>query len=491
MSQTRRIFLPGIVLAALIGLTLILPGISSWVNDEPILMEMALRYNRTASDIYGIYLPFTPSPFGLLGTRGARYGPVPAWVDQILLAISHNLLVMASIRAVLFSGLTALALYRLAKTLDLSPWFAAVTMISPWLWLYSRLLWDCTCCVPIAAWLFAAYAAFLRRRGGHWLEVTVACLLLLPTVHLVGIALALPVAAHLLAFHWRAVWSRKWSVGGIAAAFIFLFRPYLVFIFSQTHPSLPPAHSPVLGWFFPLFGGHYLTLGVNGTIPGDGWQEYAPRSLRAIVSIARCITWLALPAVWLGMVLAAGRVVRSFRDRAIDAQAHLCMIAVGVWLAQTILDGFEELYFSPHYHVGTWIVYVFFAWLGVDWLSRMPSLVRAALRAGLVGYIGSILIAMPIIFGTLARHGGGSAETYGTCVGDQIDAVARIQRFSDQSTLDVQFSNWRRYPLEMKVLMELNSPPPGDRPTAHLTVKYRDEFPGDVHLSVDMISAMN
>ncbi len=61
---------PEFLLPLIVALTALRPGDASWLNDEPIMMEMALRYNRTASSIYGFYLPFTPCPFGLEGTRG-------------------------------------------------------------------------------------------------------------------------------------------------------------------------------------------------------------------------------------------------------------------------------------------------------------------------------------------------------------------------------------------------------------------------------------
>ncbi len=118
-------FPPGVFLLLIVALTAIRPGDSSWVNDEPIMMEMAIRYNRTASDLYGFYLPFTPCPYGLEGTHGARYGPLPVWIDQIFLATTHNVVAMLACRAILFTSITAVALYWLSRTLGFSSWFVS------------------------------------------------------------------------------------------------------------------------------------------------------------------------------------------------------------------------------------------------------------------------------------------------------------------------------------------------------------------------------
>src|SRR5579872_2799439 len=138
MAESRLTLRPRILLVLMVLLTALRPGDSIWVNDEPLMMEMAIQNNRTPSHLYGIRLPFTPSQFGLQGTRGMRYGPPPVWLDQILLTFTHNLLVMVSLRAILFSSIIALALDSLAQTLGLKPWFAVVTLLSPFIYLYSR-----------------------------------------------------------------------------------------------------------------------------------------------------------------------------------------------------------------------------------------------------------------------------------------------------------------------------------------------------------------
>jgi hypothetical protein len=48
----------------------------------------------------------------------------------------------------------------------------------------------------------------------------------------------------------------------------------------------------------------------------------------------------------------------------------------------------------------------------------------------------------------------------------------------------MQVPQWRRYPLALKVLLELNPAPDLPRPKAHLLVKLRNAHPGDAHIEV-------
>jgi hypothetical protein len=477
---------PGLLLLPIVALTAMRPGDGSWVNDEPIMMEMALRYNRTASSIYGFHLPFTPCPFGLEAIRGVRYGPMPVWIDQIFLSITHSLPAIFALHALLFMSMTALAIYWLSRTLRLSPWFAVIAMLSPFLWQFSRSLWDSTWCIPLSAALFAAYAAFLVNPRAAPLCLTLLCCILIPLVHLMGIAMVLPVGIHLIIFQRRSLWRWKWSVFAIIAGCAYLFWPYLFFFVTHTRPKVPPEHSALQGWLFPLLGGHYLTLGVAGTVPGDGWQDYAPFLLRHIIfSAVQWIARLALIAVWLGMLLAIPRAWRAIRQPAKASLVdHLHLIAIAVWICQTFLDGIERVYFSPNYYAATWIVYVFFAWMAVDWLLKRGAGINLAIRGFVMIYAASLLLGTTIIAVTIARNGGTLGPDYGTVISNQIEAVEKIERFSDRSDLDVQFPLWRLQPLAYQVLVEMNPPSAGLKPVANLVVKYRDAYPGDARIVV-------
>jgi hypothetical protein len=484
MAQSRPSFLPQSLIVLIVILTALRPGDASWVNDESLMMEMAIRYNHTASHLYGIDLPLTPCPYGLLGTHGARYGPLPVWIDQLFLAFTNNLILMLAARALLFASLTAAALDWLAKTLRLSPWFAVVTMLSPWIWLFSRSLWDSTWCIPISALLLAAYARFLAAPKPAALITAAICGLTLPFIHLMGIAMVLPILLHLLLFRRAQVWAWRWRIGVALSVCLYLFWPYLFYSFTHIQPAVPPNGSALLGWLFPLLGGHFLTLGVAGTMPGDGWQDYAPASLRFTVELAQWISRTAIPMVWLGMALAIPRAWSMIRrPQSANVVDHLCFIALSVWICQTLLDGFGRVYFAPHYYSGTWTAYIFFAWLAADWVRS--HLRKSIFISVITIYAVSLLVGTSIIATTIARNAGTRGIYYGTSLGNQLAAIHLLRDYSENSPVDIQFPQWESHPLALKVLLELNPPSLDPRPQRQLTVKYRDAYPGDAHIEVD------
>jgi hypothetical protein len=309
---------------------------------------------------------------------------------------------------------------------------------------------------------------------------------MLPLIHLMGIAMVLPVLLHLLLFHRSEIWAFRWRIALMMSMCVYLFWPYLFYSFSHIRPAIPSNRSALLGWLFPLLGGHFLTLGVGGVTPGDGWQDFAPACVKFTFMLAQWISRAALAAVWLGMALAIPRawsVIR--RPSSTTVSDHLCFIALSVWICQTLLDGLERLYFATYYYSGTWIAYLFFAWIAADWLVKR---VRKDIFISIIAlYAASLLLGIGIIAATIARNGGTRTIYYGTSIGNQIAAVQKLRNYSDDSVVDFQLPQWRLFPLARKVLLELNPPTFAPRPRRHLVVKYRDAGPGDAHIEVEEI----
>ena len=163
-------------------------------------MEMAIRYNHTASHLYGFGLPFTPCPFGLQGTHGARYGPLPVWIDQIFLVFTQQpgfyaggpvaAVRIVNGRGARLAGENASAQsvvcrgdHALSVDLAFCPVIVGQHVVH-----------------PISALLLAAYARFLADSKPAALIAVVICCVTLPLVHLMGIAMVLPVLLHALLF---------------------------------------------------------------------------------------------------------------------------------------------------------------------------------------------------------------------------------------------------------------------------------------------------
>ena len=58
-----------VALIAIVAAGTLRPGDVQFINDEPQLLYLAAKCNRTPSQTYGFAMPFTLSPIGLQGTR--------------------------------------------------------------------------------------------------------------------------------------------------------------------------------------------------------------------------------------------------------------------------------------------------------------------------------------------------------------------------------------------------------------------------------------
>lgn len=98
--QRKKSFLTLLALLAVFGsIPLLWPEDAPWINDEPRLIEMAMRHKETG----------TPAAHGLPGSRGLVYGPVPVWIYTALLHISGDLADLVRWRAFWMTAVTALS----------------------------------------------------------------------------------------------------------------------------------------------------------------------------------------------------------------------------------------------------------------------------------------------------------------------------------------------------------------------------------------------
>jgi hypothetical protein len=526
-----------LALAAVVAAGMLRAGDVQFVNDEPQLLYLAVKCNRTPSRTYGISLPFTLSPIGLQGTRGARYGPLPVWVYQLLLAICGDLLMVVRLHALLVGGITAVALAWLARTMRVSVWLAVVTMLSPWIWLYDRQLWDNSFNICLSAMALAAYGDFLTRGRSWSLWLAGWCALCMVLVHLMCLAILAPLAIHLAALGWRSARRRAAALGGLAGVAAILGGvswPYWYYLFRHYSPNIPGDSSLWAGWFFPLLGGHHLTAAGLGNILGDDWQYTTGRVLPYLIVAAQTISLAAYPAVWAGMILAirsCRRVLRGYSDA--TPADHLAAIALGTWICQSLLDGNRRVSDGPQYFNATWIAYMIFAWMAADALWRagqlrtpspgtpdfgepsrtgegrgegsfygptrpspyplpayrergMRTVHRSVLvRAALPVYAAALIIVLGSMIWKIARDGGAWSENYGVALSEQLRAFRQIQQFSDDSPRQISVRQWTDHPWVLdKDFPALVPAPPGPRPRRQIVVGYRSAFPGDVLLMV-------
>lgn len=441
MSPAFRERMPWIALAALVlaGLIpVIWPGDVPFINDEPQLIASAVAANHRGR----------LAPLGLLGTYGFRYGPLPTWAYQGLLAITRDLVSVATLHALLMSAITGAALWWLGRSLRLWMWFAPLPLLSPYYWFYARVLWDNPFLLPIGTLALSGYAAFLRSGSRAGLRIAVAAMLAIPLVHLMGLALVVPLAAHMIIVRPRALWTERYIIAAIAGAAVWVAWPYWNYLGGPRAP-VPSAGAAFDGWLFPLSSGRLLS--ARGLEYFYGPQPVSGR----VFEIAGAISWIGYGLVWCGIVVAVMLIVRAWRQRDWSARAHLAAIAAASLACQAVLHGLTGKFEHPHYHNGTWISLVVLAWLAVDWLATGPRVARVTATAATAVLAASLLTSV----GTLAlglHRSRGTRDVYGPTLANQQRVARELARYAPDSDVEVHVNMWQRFPHTLATLRALN-----------------------------------
>jgi hypothetical protein len=466
LREVRNRRLVVVALLALSVMPVIWPLDTCFVNDEPVLVGLAWQHNQRGE----------VAQFGLLGTRGARYGPVAIWSYQALLAITHDISALVQLHAWLWMSATAAALFALSRALAVPSAWAAVPLLSPYLWVYGRMLWD-NASIPLSAIAFAAYASFLVRPRAALLSLALAALVLCLMVHLMAVALVAPIALHLLLSRRSFLLSRAGLLALVPALVIAACgaRFWLGLLAIDTQAM--SAHAPGALWFASL-GGRLLSAGGLAYFFGADWTErflgHAAGAAAMLVS-----TLLAHGLVWAGMARTLMRARRALVDRARPSvREEIAMLALCVWLAQTALNVVTHTAGHPHYYNATWIAYVVLAWLALDRLSRwrLSSYVAGAHALALGSALAMVVHGLHTTAGTRSLH-------YGLALREEIRMASQLSQLHPESRVATQVAQLRQFPQAIMVLMWLaQARPDRSLPLRVLHVDYASADPTDAKL---------
>ncbi len=384
-------------------------------------------------------------------------------------------------RAVIFSSVTALALAWLLRTLNWNPWLAVVTMLSPWLWHYSRQIWDNSFCIPLSALLVAGYADYLKRNRLWAMGVAAAAAGLLPLTHLMSLALLAPVGLHLVLR--RANWPRGVGVAAVVFTAVEIPAwPYWDWLANNYSPAIEPGRSPYAGYFYPLLGGHHLSAVGLSNLLGRKWVYGLPGVWPYLILVAAYFSGIAYVAVWIGIVRAAREGRRVVRRMNASLADHLSLIALGTLAVQVWMDGTQRVYGGPHYFNATWIAY---AILGYRTFQMLPAKWGKCVLWAYGGSLGFVLVSVMVLIG---RNGGAQGLGWGPALSQQVAVVREIGNtpLEGGGAQSQAVANWRVCPWEYDYLKELLVDP-AEPPRAGVVaiVKDRDQWAGDAQIVVE------
>lgn len=407
-------------------------------------MQMALdaKYSGSVAD------------HGLLGSRGFVYGPAPIWIYTALLHVSEDPVRVVQIRAALVTVLTALAIVWLAALCrGLATPLGAIALLSPYLFIYARQLWDNTFLIPISALTVAAFISFATRPATWKMHLLALLMTAMMLTHLMSAALILPVTALAFMRHrrWFADHLKHFSAAVLLA--IFLSARYILFLMRTPMTEAPRGHfSAWEGWIFPLTGGRIFSAFGMDYFFGETWFISPRLSVSShLVLTLSFLTFVALTLVWVGMGLAISRVIEMRRTRTWGSpQDSLCVLCLSVFATQCVLNGLMRTYGQPHYFNSTWFCYFGFLWMALS--AETDGFRRSLQRSAQVLY--AVSSAAVLVYFVIHIHvsGGNQNVHYGPSLQTQIDVIRTIKTCPPRTSAYIAVENFRRFPHSLDIL---------------------------------------
>jgi hypothetical protein len=301
-------------------------------------------------------------------------------------------------------------------------------------------------------------------------------------VHLMALALAVPIVVHLL------LWRRNFFV---SRAGLLALLPALVVAASGTRfwlgllemdANARSAQAEGTLWFASL-GGRPLTAAGLDYFFGAAWTErFLGHGIGAAAMLISMLLGHAL--VWSGMARALLWLKRGLTDRTQrGARMEIAVLALGIWLSQTVLNVVTHTAHHPHYYNATWIAFVVFAWLALDGLSRLSrwriaSYVASAHALALGAALATVVNGLHMTAGTRSLH-------YGLALGEVMRVAAELGQSHPESRLATKVEQLRLFPHELMVLIWLAPvQPDSSRPLRGVMVDYASPDATDAQLRV-------
>lgn len=360
-----------------------------WSQDQGKLLGLASSGNAA-----GVWVKS-----GLQGSHTLEYGPLPANLQQIALAVGGDLLTSARLYNVVYFGVLAAGVFGLMRLLALPLGYALVFAATPVLWNLGRDMWDNTVLFPTTLLAVVCYGHFLKTGGHGWLVGTIVCCGLALLTHLMAIPVAAALGLHGVFRNGRLL-LRAWVpvvitvVGVTAYGTPYALRqldtvvnrirtghvpmplsafpddpvrnvPHLV-DFPTDRPVTPPYPgrlSRASAMAFGLLGGQSFT-GKAMLFP----QPARPAWLDSAARGAGWFSWVAVPVSLLGIGLMI-RMVWKAGDRA--SARHAVMVTLLITLAVfVVMTAAVKPSPSLHYYHGTIVVFFVAVAVGLQALQR-------------------------------------------------------------------------------------------------------------------------
>ena len=419
------------------------PGDIPFINDEPRLLALAYRANAQG----------TLADKGLPGSFGMTYFPLAVWFYQLLLAVTHNVPLLALMKiAVSWSG-TALGLWWWSGHTARDRLPLLLIPLSPYLWLFGRQLWDNCFLIPLATVLAAGLAAFLRRPTRISLVAVVGVVAVMALLHPMTFMVAAPLAAVMLAARWP--WFRQHLVAtfGAAAVACAVLGGY-GWRLSQSDVARHGQHQA--DWLDRAFGG---IAGIR-VFTHFGFDRYLPEFYRddtiwpaAVSTALMVISGVSVVAAAVGLKVVVCRLYRArcIHHRRLSPRDWFGVTALLTVAAMTcffLVTGAEA---AGHYYNAAWPFYFYFIWVGFDRLRGW----RWPWGRAVIIQLGASVLLLAGLAAHVHIHSGNRSWFYGPVLRTQLACARRIAGARARTKIVHMVPSWRRFRTAPVILTRL------------------------------------
>jgi len=460
----------------MIGLGLLVLFRLIWIGDIPYGNDDSQLFLRAVNDAQNHIF----TSYGLLGSRGMNYGPFAIWTYRIGLFFTRDLLLFATGRIFITSLLIAFSITLVAFSSPfLVPSLGILGLLSPYIWLYGRDLWDNSYVIPLSGVAIAGYLYFCHKKSKVALFISLMASVFGVLTHLVYLPVAIGLAVHFV-FYQRN-WLKKnilFSLGSLGLGLVTLL-PYLIHLLGDRKSFSSGGVSPNIGHIFMPFLGprFYTAIGIEH-FTGKNWYQMFPAQpiLNGVWVFVICLSALAYLLAWYGMFLSAREVLTHFRDKKTYSERtekfDACFIAIVIFIVELGLSFYLRLIPIANFYSPFWMVFLFFLWFGLSvvWEKRFAKAVFVLISGSLaVGLLGLVL-RLHIYRGNRWNH-------YGPTLLNLLTIAREIEQVSPNAKVVSDTFHLSQFPLMMESLRIIVRPTvikPSTEEQVVVNVKYAD-----------------
>ncbi|MBM4318112.1 MAG: hypothetical protein FJ116_11625 [Deltaproteobacteria bacterium] len=408
------------------------PGNVDWICDQPLLIEKALEANRF--NRWG--------ELGIAGGNGTLYGPVPNFIYQVLLRVTHDLVGVVLLKILISVALIFIGLFRISNDLNLKKEGMIFAFLSPFVYFYTRTLWDNVFLIPVSVIYCSSVIRYsLFRREIEFVLATVTAAILFH-IHLMSVIVLIPGCGLINILLLKEKHKRIFLLLLLQLIMVFVSLPYLkaIFLAKTLVPYGKPQWAAII--FSPLLG-----LRLVGYV---GFFEYfSPNFFASFSGIGKIIIYFLIGVSLIGPIMYLGGLKSLFSSRnGFPVQVRWFFISV---LAMTVFISLKmKLKAHPHYMNASWAVY-----FCIFWKKLSDSYTLNRIRKMVWLWAGSMVLLLVVWIEYISSNSGDRGLHFGPTLNNQIAIAKQLDAEEPLNEITVDVENFSIFPQRLTVLAGL------------------------------------